>query len=196
MLPSRPLLALSLLLLGGLAWSVAGTAPPTVPLEDAARWEGQDVTLEGWATAVQRSGDGTVRLALVDGTAAVAVRMPDTVPVSDGDRLALSGRLTRSAGRLTLFVEDEAAVLRAAAPEPVAPGWDDLAARPDDWVGRRLALTGTVERGHLVVAGHGLQLGMGDWPRAGPVRATGLLRYDPACLCHVLDAGEVHPWTS
>src|SRR5688572_26981513 len=84
MLPPRPVLASAILLVGGLAWSLASSPPPLADLSEAARWEGQSVTLEGWASEVRRSADGT-RFVLVDGPHAVPVRVSGTAAAGGTD---------------------------------------------------------------------------------------------------------------
>lgn len=200
--------------MGGLAWSVAGRAPPEASLADAARWEGQTVAMEGWAADVRPDGAG-MRLRLVDGAHAVDVRVEGNVvaPVggeipgppgspaatapADGDRVRAVGRLSRWQGALRLEVE-AGDLLAIPGPAPATPSREALAADPAAWSGRLVRLSGEVADGWLVERGHGVAIGRGAWPgaAAGLVSATGLLRYDGGCLCHRLDAREVQPWTS
>src|SRR5688500_5772734 len=110
MLPPRPVLAAAIFLVGGLAWSLASAPAPLEDLADAARWEGQAVTLEGWASEVRRGADGT-RFVLVEGPHAVPVRVSGIAAdaggggFSAGDRVQASGRLSRWQGELRLDVE-------------------------------------------------------------------------------------------
>jgi hypothetical protein len=195
MLPPRPLLAACVLLLGGLAWSVHGAPAPRVEVADAARWEGQSVTLEGWAQRVVRGADGVARLQIVEDGAAVAVRVAGESPIREGERLVATGRLSRSAGALALLVDDPTLVRAVASPAAERPSWQTLAEDPNAWTARRITLAGELERGHLVGEGASLRAGGGPWPRSGLVEASGLLRYEASCLCHVLDADGVRPWT-
>ena len=204
MLPPRPLLAVSLLLLGGLAWTVEGRPPPQVDLADAARWEGQAVVVEGWAESVSVAADGALRLALTAGRHGMAARVaPDgsSAPaqplVQRGDRVAVEGRPLRSPGGDLQLLADGAGALRRVAGESIAePGWDLLAKEPGLWTGRLLRLTGEVDRGDLRGPGHAVHRGDGPWPQAGAaVAAEGFLRYDAACLCFAFDAVAVRPWT-
>lgn len=198
MLPPRPVLATAILLVGGLAWSLADSPPVVARLEEAARWEGQSVAFEGWAVDVRRD-EAATRFVLVDGTHRVAVRVSD--PDADlvaGDRVQVAGRLTRWQGDLRLDVEDHQAVRVLPGPSAGAtatPAWHELAARPEDWTGRPLLLRGIVDGDVLREAGYSVAVGDGAWPAAGPVQVIGFLREDPACLCHRLDAREVRPWT-
>jgi hypothetical protein len=135
----------------------------------------------------------------VDGSDAVAVRVgsPLAMELHAGDRLAVSGRLGRWQGQLRLDVEDADSLrLRLAAPAPsTALPWEDLVQAPEAWTGRPILLRGTVADGRLVEGGHSIALGEGAWPHDATVRAQGLVRWDPDCLCHRFDAREVWPWT-
>lgn len=199
-LPPRPLLAIALLLLGGLAWTVDGRAPPQVDLADAARWEGQAVVVEGWAQSV-RTQEGSLRFALAEGGNAVAVRVaggpdPGRPSLAAGDRVTVEGRLLRSpSGDLQLLADGAAAVRRVAGGAVAEPGWDAVAAEPAAWAGRPLRLTGIVARGELRSEGYALRAGTGPWPDEGAVAVEGFLRYDGGCLCFAFDAVAVRPWT-
>jgi hypothetical protein len=199
MLPPRPLLASAILLVGGLAWSIADSPPPAASLAEAIEWEGQAVTLTGWATDVQQTADGA-RFTLVDGGDAVAVRVgaPLALQLHAGDAVEAAGRLGRWQGQLRLDVED-ADDVRLKQQHGVAPtvalSWDDLTTDPDAWAGRPVLLRGTVSDGRLVDGKSSIALGEGAWPRDGRVQAQGLVRWDGDCLCHRLDAREVWPWT-
>jgi hypothetical protein len=192
-LPPRPLLALCVLLVGALAWSVAVRPPPDVPLADAERWEGQTVRVEGWAQDI-RPGP---RFTLVDGGRALDVRTPQIdahrLP-GIGDWVRAEGRLSRWDGALVLDVDaaDADALRVTAGPRPVQLGWSELA-EPGHWRGTLLRLAGRVEDGRLRGDGASIALGDGPWPASGRVVATGLLRFDPTCVCHRLDAREVRP---
>ena len=198
-LPPRPLLAVCLVLLGGLAWTVEERDLPLILPAEAPLWEGQAVRLEGWAQAVVPAPDGSLRLRLVDGPHAVAARLPagDGAAVALGERIAVAGRLLRSpAGDLQLLVEEADSLRRLAGPDPADPGWEQVAADPDAWAGRPLQLRGTVEDGHLNGPRIAVRLGEGPWPRTGATEAVAFLRYEEGCLCHVADAREVRPWTA
>jgi len=184
------------LLVGGLAWSVAARPIPSVALADAARWEGQTVRAEGWATDLRGDGAG-LALMLRDGAASLEVRL-DRAPAPDllagGDRVQAVGRLSRWQGQLEL--DGAAADARVVpGPRPAQATLADIATRPAAWQGTLLRLTGRVDHGRLVAGGNAIALGSGPWPSGGDVVATGLLRDDPACLCLRLDAREVAPWT-
>lgn len=198
MLPPRPVLAAAILLVGALAWSLGSAPPPVAALADAARWEGQSVSLEGWASDVRPGADG-LRFVLVDGTQAVAVRVaPGTMDgpgLAAGDRVQASGRLSRWQGQLRLDVEDPSDLHLAAGPPSSAQALKDLAADPAAWQGRLVVLRGVVDDGRLADGPFSVALGEGPWPDEGPVQASGLLRWDGRCLCHRLDAREVRPWT-
>jgi hypothetical protein len=196
MLPPRPLLASALLLVGGLGWSLASSPPPVSSLAEAGRWEGQSVTLEGWASDVRQDPEG-VRLVLVDGADAVPVRVSSALAetIATGDRIQASGRLARWQGSLRLEVEDASGVQLVAGAAAVLPTLAEVAAAPADWQGRLLLVRGLVADGRLSDGPWSVALGDGPWPEAGPVRGRGLLRWDAACLCHRLDAREVWPWT-
>lgn len=197
MLPPRPVLATAILLVGGLAWSLASSPPPLATLADAARWEGQSVTLEGWASDVRWGPDGS-RFVLVDGTHSVPVRVAadgESAAPATGDRVQAAGRLSRWQGELRLDVEDAADVRPTAGPAAAAPTLAEVAADPLAWQGRPVLLRGIVEDRHLADGPRSVALGDGPWPAEGPVQARGLLRWDAACLCHRLDAREVWPWT-
>jgi hypothetical protein len=195
MLPPRPLLAVCLLLLGGLAWSVGGQPAQKVALAEAATWEGQSIRLEGWAQDVRKDPSGALRLHLVDGAASVAVRVPSPAEASAGERLVAVGRLTRSGGNLALLVEDAADLRRVAGPPGLRPSWHEVAESPQGWAGRSLTLAGTLERATFSAEGRSVAVGQGPWPREGTLEVTGLLRFEPDCLCYVLDAREVRAWT-
>jgi hypothetical protein len=197
-LPPRPLLALCLLLVGLLAWSVAARPAPGIPLADAARWEGQAVRVEGWASGVRQDDDG-LRLTLTDGGHALQVHAPP-MPPSDrpglGDRVEAEGRITRWQGILRLEADDATALRTLGGPRPVQPSWHDLAAEPGHWAGIPIRLQGMVVGDRLLGDdGASLALGDGPWPESGPAQATGVLRFDPACVCHRLDVREARPWT-
>lgn len=199
-LPPRPLLAVCLVLLGGLAWTVEDRDLPRVGPADAALWEGQAVVLEGWTQAIAPLPDGGLRLRLVDGTHAVAARLPalegSGVALAAGERVAVAGRLLRSpSGDLQLLVDDAASLQRLAGPPAAEPGWEALAADPGAWTGRPLRLLGSVEGGELHGRDHAVRLADGPWPASGPVEAVAFLRFEPGCLCYVADAREVRPWT-
>lgn len=195
MLPPRPVLAVAVLLVGGLAWSLGAEPPVVAALADAARWEGQAVALEGWATGLRHETEAT-RFSLVDGTHVVAVRVADAdTDLVAGDRVRAEGRLTRWQGALRLDVEDRDRLRIVPGPGWDSPTWDELGAEPGAWAGRPLLLLGTVDGDRLVHGGRSLALGDGAWPTEGPVQVRGFLREDPACLCHRLDAREVWPWT-
>jgi hypothetical protein len=198
-LPPRPLLAAAILLVGLLAWSVSALPPPLTSVEAAGRWEGQTVTVEGWAQDLRAQADG-IRLLLVDSGHAVAVRAPAESDagegLQEGDRVRATGRLGRWQGQLRLDVETPDGVRRIADARSESPSWSDLALRPDRWEGRPLLLRGEVDDGRLLGPdGHAITLGEGPWPRDGTVQARGFLREDPKCLCHRFDAREVWPWT-
>lgn len=195
MLPPRPLLAASILLVGGLAWSVTALPPPAVNLADAARWEGQSVQLEGWARDI-RSGPEGLRFTLVDDGYAVAVRASGSiadVPLA-GDRVQAAGRLGRWQGQLRLDVEEADAVRVVQGLAEATPSWADLAQDPQAWLAKPIRLAGVVEGGRLHDGSRSVALGDGPWPSQGAVQVLGVLRDDPACLCHRLDAREVRPW--
>jgi hypothetical protein len=165
-------------------------------LAEAGLWEGQSVRLDGWATDVRPGADGT-RFTLVDGADSVAVRVSssgETAP-SPGDRVQVAGRLGRWQGQLRLDVEDGDAVHVVPGPKAAEPSWGDLATQPEAWRGRLVLVRGQVEEGRLRDGSHSVMLGEGPWPKEGAVQARGLLRDDPSCLCHRLDAREVWPWT-
>jgi hypothetical protein len=198
-LPPRPLLAASIFLVGLLGWSVSAVPPPLSSLEAAARWEGQTVTVEGWVQDLRAQPDG-LRLVLVDGGHALAVRAPADASVDgslqDGDRARATGRLGRWQGQLRLDVETVDGLQRVADTRPDSPSWTQLVTDPTAWEGRPLLLRGEVAGGVLAGQdGHSVALGDGPWPRAGAVQVRGFLRDDPSCLCHRLDAREVWPWT-
>lgn len=199
MLPPRPLLAAAVLLVGGLAWSVAVLPPPVASLAEAARWDGQAVTLEGWARDVRVDATG-LRFTLVDGGHQVAVRVATTdaaaepSPVS-GDRVQASGRLGRWQGQLRLDVEASDALRIVPGARLATPTWSEVTADPAAWEGTPILLRGEVDRGHLREGSRSIALGDGAWPSGGSVQARALLRHDPSCLCHRLDAREVWPWT-
>lgn len=203
MLPPRPLLAAAILLVGLLAWSVSALPPPLTSLEEAARWEGQTVSVEGWVQGLRAQPDG-LRFVLVDGAQALAVRAPVDAssgdPLQDGDRTRATGRLGRWQGQLRLDVETAEGLRRITDARSASPSWPDLALRPDEWQGRPLLLRGEIASavgGGLLLGpdGHSIALGEGPWPREGWVQVRGVLREDPTCLCHRLDAREVWPWT-
>ena len=197
MLPPRPVLACAILMVGGLGWSLASAPPPLATLAEAARWEGQAVTLEGWVGGVRASADG-IRFVLLDGTHSVAVRVVtagEDPGFGAGDRVQASGRLTRWLGELRLDVEDPADVRPTAGPAAATPTLAEVAADPQAWQGRLALLRGVVADGRLSDGPRSVALGEGPWPREGPVQARALLRWDAACLCHRLDAREVWPWT-
>lgn len=199
MLPPRPVLACAILLVGGLAWSLASAPPPVADLSEAARWEGQTVALQGWATEV-RSGVDATRFLLVDGAHSLQVRVGaaagDAPGFGAGDRVEAFGRLSRWQGELRLEVEDPADVRRTAGPTASAPTLEDVAADPQAWQGRPILLRGVIADDRLTEGPRSVALGEGPWPAAeGPVQARGLLRWDAGCLCHRLDAREVWPWT-
>lgn len=191
MLPPRPLLALCVLLVGLLSWSVAARPPPTVAIEDAARWEGQTVRVEGWASDSRKEDDG-LRLVLTDAGRALQVRSASDVHPGIGDRVEATGRLSRWQGMLRL---DADALRVLGGPKPVQTSWHDLAESPADWRGTPIRLMGRIHDGLLSGDGASVALGDGPWPSSGVVAATGLLRYDTGCLCHRFDAREVRPWT-
>lgn len=196
MLPPRPLLALCVLLIGLLSWSVAARPQPEVALADAARWEGQSVRTEGWASDLRVARDGSLALTLVDGGQALQVDAPpSTAHPGIGDRVEAAGRLSRWQGALRLDVEGPTGLRIVDGPRPIQASWQDLSASPDRWHGVSIRLHGQVVGERLIGDGASLALGTGPWPQSGPVQATGLLRFDPACVCHRLDAREVRPWT-
>ncbi|MFA5943057.1 MAG: hypothetical protein WC876_01170 [Candidatus Thermoplasmatota archaeon] len=197
-LPPRPLLAAAILLVGALTWSVTARPAPLATLDDAARWEGQTVTLEGWIKDLRTEPDA-LRFSLVDGQHAVAVRSvavdePD-LPLHSGDRAQATGRLGRWQGQLRLEVE-EPRHLQVVAPTAAAtPAWTEVSAHPETWDGRPLLLTGELRGGRLHDGPRSVALGEGPWPTQGRVQARGFLRADADCLCHRFDAREIWPWT-
>jgi hypothetical protein len=197
MLPPRPVLASALLMVGGLAWSLASVPPPVVELAEAARWEGQAVTLEGWVGGLRAGADGS-RFLLLDGTDSIPVRLAAAgrdPGFGAGDRVQASGRLTRWLGELRLDVEDPAGVRLTVGPAAATLTLDEIAADPQAWQGRLILLRGIAADGRLSDGPRSVALGEGPWPQAGPVQARALLRWDQACLCHRLDAREVWAWT-
>jgi hypothetical protein len=198
MLPPRPVLASAILLVGGLGWSLASAPPPVAELSEAARWEGQTVALQGWATEVRGGADAT-RFLLVDGAHSLQVRVAAGAGAAPGfaagDRVEAAGRLSRWQGELRLEVEDPAGVRRTEGPAASSPTLEDVAAAPQAWQGRLILLRGVVADGRLTEGTRSVALGDGAWPGEGPVQARGLLRWDGGCLCHRLDAREVWPWT-
>ncbi|HUR24583.1 MAG TPA: OB-fold nucleic acid binding domain-containing protein [Candidatus Thermoplasmatota archaeon] len=204
MLPPRPVLASAILLVGGLAWSLGSSPPPVASLADAALWEGQSVTLEGWVSDVRPAADGT-RFTLVDGAHSVAVRIAaagadaiaDGPALSTGDRVQASGRLSRWQGQLRLDAEDarDVKTVASASASAGATTLAEVAADPAAWQGRPVVVRGHVEKGRLADGAHSVAVGGGAWPAEGVVQARGLLRWDGHCLCHRFDAREVRPWT-
>jgi hypothetical protein len=186
---ARILLGCALVLLAGLQ-ALAFRPAPLVDVAEAARHEGQEVRLVGLVREARPLDGGGARFLLVDAGHSVLVRTRDG-GVPDG-RVAVEGRLLRLGGVLTLLAD--------APPAPVAPPsardvtLDSLAAAPDAYAGP-LRLVGTVEGGQLRAHGHAARLGEGPWPKSGPVEAAVDVRYDRRCMCHVLDATEVRPWT-
>ncbi|HET6399085.1 MAG TPA: hypothetical protein VFH47_05985 [Candidatus Thermoplasmatota archaeon] len=186
---ARLLLTASIVLLAALQ-ALAWRPPPQVDLADAARHEGQEVRVTGLVRDARPVEGGGARFLLVDGGHGLGVRTQEG-GVPQG-RVAVEGRLLRIHGALTLLADG--------APQEVAPppaadvALKDLAAAPAAFAGP-LRVVGTVEGGHLRAHGHQARLGDGPWPRSGPVEAIVDVRYEPRCLCHVLDASEVRPWT-
>lgn len=167
-------------------------------IADASQWEGQNVRLEGWVEGVRTEPDGVLRFQLADSGTAIAVRAAGgTDDVSNGDRLAAAGRLSRSAGALVLLVEAGNDLRVVQEPAAEHPTWPQVGESPQEWTGRRIVLAGAVQQGRLVGDGVSISLGEGPWPKDGAkVEATGLLRYERDCVCHAFDASEVRPWTS
>lgn len=182
------LAGLALAGLAGLA-VLADAAAPEVAVADAALWEGQEVRLRGIARDV-RPTEGGARFDLVADGHAIAVRLDGDGPPA-GAAVEATGRVGRSGGTLTLFASRVAPVGLDPGARVALPA---LAHDAAHWLGRVANVTGTVERGHLEADGHRIALGDGDWPKAGPVEADVLLRYDAKCACHRLD--RVGQWTS
>lgn len=110
MLPPRPLLALCLLLMGLLAWSVSARPAPDVPLGAIAPWEGQEVRTEGVATQVHADAAG-LRFSLLDAGHALSVHGPSVpAPPQDGSPVRVTGRVTRWQGALRLELDDAEAL--------------------------------------------------------------------------------------
>lgn len=184
---ARALVTLCLLLLAALAWLADVRAPPRITPADAARWEGQSVTVSGWVSDVSRDSAGGQRFRIRDGGAALDGQA-DASDLRDGDWVEADGRLARLSGRLVLLVEHAAATR---GPDALTPAWAEVADDPAAWEGMPLRLAGTITAGRLDDGnGHRLELGDGPWPPdgSGPVEVEGTLRYDEQCLCHRLDA--------
>lgn len=188
MQPRVPL-ALAIALLGVLVW-IADARPSDIVLADAAQHEGHWVRVAGQARDVRLDADGA-RFTMVAGGASLAIQASQ--PPMPGGWVEATGRLARSAGRLTLFADDVRALPVEA---DTRTSWADVAQDPSSWTNRLAALDGWVD-GHEFEDrdGHAVRLGAGPWPRAGPVTALGTLRFDGACLCHRFDAAEVRVWT-
>lgn len=196
MTPPRPrlLVAAAAAQAALLAVLAHGQAAPAIAPGDARAHEGLgDVRVAGLVTQVEPAADGTrVRLAAAGAHLDAWVRAEVHLPL--GAWVEAAGRVGRVGGTLALFVDGPEG-LRTAVPMGVPrPAWADLAAHPEAWRGRPIELDGTVARGRLADGdGHRLALGAGPWPASGPVRATAVLLYDPACLCDTLAASAVAP---
>lgn len=181
----RALVVLCLLLLAGLSWLAEARTPPRIAPADAPLWEGQTITVAGWASQVKRDPDGSQRMALRQGSHAVEASA-SVADVQDGDWAEVTGRVARLSGRLVVLAE-WLAVTRG--PGPAEPTWAQLAHDPESWSHQPLRLSGVVE-GELLQGDGGRQvrLGRGPWPAEGPATLTGILAYDSGCLCHALSA--------
>ena len=174
----HPDLAVLLVALAGVAalhLAARWTEPPLVPLADAARHEGSRVAVEGRILDVRHGARGRL-LTLADH----GHRMPLLAPPGDGphrgDEARAVGIVTRLDGGLGLSLE-RIDVLRPAGTRTITPS--DLAARPQDYDGARVAVEGEVRDGWLKGGGARVALA-GEAPPAhdGWWRADGTFRYD------------------
>lgn len=185
---SSRLLALGLAGLASLAYLAEATPTPSILPGDALQWEGQAVAVRGVVRDLRIAGT-TARFDLVQAGAAVAVRTDGKAP-PEGATVEARGRLGRVSGTLTLMADGvRPFAFDAELPVSVAA----LAEDPGTWHDHAVEVAGTVQKGHLEADGHRIALGHGDWPPAGHLTATVLLRYDASCACHRLD--KVAPWT-
>ena len=161
---------------------------PTVAIADAAEHDGRTVMMAGTATSVRPWGDGLRIVLHADGHAVpVDAPMTDATP---GDWLRIEGRLHRVDGELRLRADS---IAQARGPDPTTVPLAVVADDPSRWQDR-IRIQGTAHDGHLRDGAHAIRLGEGPWLE-GPVDAAGVIAYDVRCLCHVLHASQVRPWT-
>lgn len=187
----RRLLGLSVAVVALLPALMQGPAVALAPAEAAAH-EGQRVRMSGVVTAVMRYPDGEGLVTMAQDGHAIEVRGRPPPGLERGAWLDATGVLLRHDERLRLHADVMAA---GAAPAPLRPDWSDVARHPDDWTGRPIQVSGMVERGTFGEDGHHVRTGDGPWPRNGAYHVLGVLAYDARCLCHVLHAHAVSPWT-
>ncbi len=187
--PTVAVAAAALVLLANLAWL---KPDPALTPDQAAQNEGHGgVRIEGQAREV-RIEDGVTRFELHGGGAWLPVRVPRAADLAEGAWIQAEGSLSRSAGRLTLFVASPASLaVTAGAPAPVPLG--RIAEAPQQWTSRAVVVEGTVS-GETLGGGEGHRMRIaGPRPGDGALRLEGTIGYEPACLCFVLHPA---PWTS
>lgn len=189
--PPWRLLGASLLVAAGLQ-NLVPMDPVHIDVADASDHDGSRVRMAGAVRSVQQYGPDVSRFVLVQEGYGVAARLEGPLPVGQGEWVEASGRLDRSQGRLTFFID---ALAAASPPPPQAPAWSQVAQDPQAWSDRWIRLEGTVIEGRMHGDGASVHMGEGPWPETGHVAATGVLAYEPKCLCHAFHAHAVHPWT-
>lgn len=187
--PTVAVAAAALVLLANLAW--LKPAPAFAP-DLAGTHEGHGgVRIRGQAREV-RVEDGVTRFELHGGGAWLPVRVPGAADLAEGAWIQAEGSLSRSAGRLTLFVASPSS-LAVTNSEPLPLPLSRIAEAPQEWTSRAVVVEGTVS-GETLGDGEGHRIRIAG-PRLGDgaLRVEGTIGYEPACLCFVLHPG---PWTS
>lgn len=186
------LLGLSLLVAAGLQ-ALVPAAPVRIDLADAPDHEGARVLVAGAVRSVHAYGPETSRFVLAADGHGLEARLDGLLPVGQGEWVEVTGGLDRSHGRLILFADS---VQAGAPPAPAKPAWTQIAQDPEHWGDRWIKLHGRLIDGRLHGDGVSVHMGEGPWPDQGAVEATGVLAYEPDCLCHAFHAHAVRAWTA
>lgn len=194
--PSQERIALALALVGcGMLVAMAATHGPAIAPADAAAHVGQDVSVTGYVRDLTVR-DGTARFVLAAGGHGVPVQL-EGPPPDPGALVTVEGRLSSFGGTIRLHSDTHTV---AQAPDAAAISLAELARDPTPWTDRPLRLIAVPEGDRLVQGDHavhvtGLPAPLEGTALSGVHAVEGILRYEAACMCYVLQAHASVPWT-
>lgn len=167
------LLAASLGSIGVLATLAEALEPPLVPIRNLDAHEGERVRVDARVLLI-RHGERGRFLSLADETHRIdALAGPADGPRA-GDVVRAVGIVAREPGGFVLSVQ-ALDVVEAAGERPLSPA--EIAARPEAFLGARVAVLAEARDGALVADGVRLRADGRDAPGAGWWLASGVVRY-------------------
>lgn len=182
------LAAVALVLAACLVLVEAGWQPPRIDPSQAADRIGQRVEVEGMVIELRHFSDGSGRMVLAAGGAAVHASVPETEGLVQEAWVVARGLLRRDGGLPLLVAETVRTTIPPVADLVPLPR---LANHPEEHVDLLVQVAGTAGGGVLADAGHRMRL-IGEH-EPGPQHLEGILRYDGSCLCYAFHVGAWRP---